>query len=197
LLEIFVSVQTELSVIGEIGTELQEKGPKVLIDAVEVVMIHEGGGLDDPGIGAFCLRIAPFFGALDGAFLLGFADEDNAFPVAEVFALLFGKVVFALSFLKGDERNPVVLGKALDGVDELASDRLHHVSGCDFMSALDPYELQCTFDGLELGYIHIEVHPIDALHFQHHVLAQYLGDSLWYAHRGSGCGVPSQPGDSP
>jgi hypothetical protein len=67
---------------------------------------------------------------------LGFADEDDAFSVAEVLALLFGKVVFALSFLKGDERNPVVLGKALDGADELACDRLHHVSAGDFMGAV-------------------------------------------------------------
>jgi hypothetical protein len=65
------------------------------------------------------------------------------------------------------------------------------------MSAVDPYELQCTFDGLELRYLDVEVHAIDTLHFQYNVLAQYLSHSLWYAHRGSGCGVPSRPGDSP
>src|SRR5215472_3045639 len=119
-------------------------------------MVHQGSGLDDPGIGALSPWIAAFLSAIDRAFLLGFADEDDAFSVAEVFALLFGKVVFALSFLKGDKRSSVVLGEALDGADELACDRLHHVSGGDFMSAVDSYELQCTFDGLELGHIYIE-----------------------------------------
>src|SRR5215475_14023631 len=160
-------------------------------------MVHQGGGFDDPGIGALSRCIAALLSAIDRAFLLGFANEDHAFPVAEVFALLFGEVIFALAFLKGDERNPVVLGKALDGADELACDWLHQVSGGDFMSAVDPYELQCTFNGLKLRYVDIEVHPIDALHFQYNVLAQHLGDSLWYAHRGSGCGVPLRPGDSP
>ena len=65
------------------------------------------------------------------------------------------------------------------------------------MSAVDPNELQCALDCLELGYIDIEVHSIDTLDFQDNVLAQHLGDSLWYAHRDSGCGVPLRPGDSP
>src|SRR6202049_2335094 len=59
-------------------------------------MVHQGCGLDDPGIGAFRLRIATFLGAINPAFLLSFADEDHTFWLVELLALLFGKVVLAL-----------------------------------------------------------------------------------------------------
>ena len=46
------------------------------MDAVEVVMVHQGCGLYDPGISALRLSIAMFLGAIDdGAFFLGLADE--------------------------------------------------------------------------------------------------------------------------
>ena len=93
-----MSVETELSVVGEIGTELEEEGPEVLIDAVEVVMIHQGGRLHDPGISAFCLRVVTFLGAINRTFLLRFADEPHRFGLVELLALLFGKVVLACPF---------------------------------------------------------------------------------------------------
>ena len=39
------------------------------------------------------------------------------------------------------------------------------------MPAMDANELQGAFDGLELRDINVEIHSVDALHFQHHVLA--------------------------
>src|SRR3984893_7967311 len=99
-------------------------------------MVHQSGGLDDPGISTFGLRIAPFLGAINPAFLLGLADEHHAFCLLERLALLFGKVVLALSFLEGNQRNSVVFGKPLDGTDKLARDRLYHASGGHFMPAI-------------------------------------------------------------
>jgi hypothetical protein len=128
-----VSIQAELGVVGKIGTELQEKWPEVLIDAVEVVMVHRDRGLYDPGISALRLRIATFLGAIDRAFFLGLADEYHTFPLVELLALLFGKVVFALSLLKGDQGNLVVLGKVLKRADELACDGLYHTGGGHFV----------------------------------------------------------------
>jgi hypothetical protein len=85
--------------------------------------------------------------------------------------LLFGKVVFALPLLKGDEGNLVVLGKALNRGDELASDGLYHTGGGHLVPSMDTNKLQGAFDGLQLRDINVEIHPVDALHFQHHVLA--------------------------
>jgi hypothetical protein len=128
-------------------------------------MVHQGCGLDDPGISAFRPRITTFLRAINRAFFLSFADEHDAFALLESFTLLFGKVVFALSLCKSNQSNSVVLGKALDRVHELASDRLHHAGGSHLVPAVDSYELQRTLDGLELGHIDVEIHPVDALHF--------------------------------
>ena len=110
--------------------------------------VHQDRGLHDPRISALRLRIATFLGTIYGAFLLGLADEYHAFPLVELFALLFGKVVFALSLLKGDQGNPVVLGKALNRADELASDGLDHTGGGHLVPAMDANEFQGAFDGL-------------------------------------------------
>jgi len=70
------------------------------------------GGLDDPGIRAFGLRIAPFLSAIDPAFFLSLADQHHAFWLAELLALLLGKVVLALTLLEENQRitrNAVVL----------------------------------------------------------------------------------------
>jgi hypothetical protein len=86
--------------------------PEVLIDTAKVVMVHQGSGLDDPGIRAFGLRIAPFLRAIDPAFLLSLADEHHAFWLVELLALLLGKVVLALTLLEKNQRvtrNAVVL----------------------------------------------------------------------------------------
>ena len=66
----------------------------------------------------------------------------------ELLALLFGKFVLALPFLEPKQRNCVVFGKPLDGSNELAGDRLHHVRGSYFMTAVDADELQGALDSL-------------------------------------------------
>ena len=50
LLRIFVPIQAELGVVGKVGTELQKERSEVPIQAVEVIMIHQGCGLHDPGV---------------------------------------------------------------------------------------------------------------------------------------------------
>jgi hypothetical protein len=148
LLEVFVTVQTELRVIREIGTELQEEGPEVLIDAVEVVMVHWDAGLHDPGISGFCLRIAAFLGAINRAFFLRLANEYDALPLVEGFPLLFGEIVFPLSFGKSDQGNLVALGEALNRADEPAGDGLDHEGGGHLVPAMDANELQGALDVL-------------------------------------------------
>jgi len=39
---------------------------------------------------------------------------------------------------------------------------------------------------LQLGYVHVQVHPVDPFHFQGHVFVQHFGNAAWYAHFGSG-----------
>jgi hypothetical protein len=76
-----------------------------------------------------------------------------------------------LPLLKGDQGNLVVLGKALNRGDELASYGLYPTDGGHRVPAMDTNKLEGAFDGLQLRDINVEIRPVDALHFQHHVLA--------------------------
>src|SRR5258708_39738503 len=78
-LYILMPVQAELGVIREVGAELQKEGTKVLVHTIEVVMIHQGGGLHDPGVVLAGPGIAASLGSVDSALLLRLADEDNPF----------------------------------------------------------------------------------------------------------------------
>jgi len=35
---------------------------------------------------------------------------------------------------------------------------------------------------LQLGDVHIQVHPVDPFHFEGDVLVQHFGNAAWYAH---------------
>ena len=48
-LEVLVPVEAELHGVGEVGAALQEEGAEVPVDAVEVVVVDQGAGADDPG----------------------------------------------------------------------------------------------------------------------------------------------------
>jgi len=77
-----VAVQAELGIVGKIGAELQEKRAEVLVHAVKIVMIDQSRGLHDPGIASIFPRVVSLLSAIDRAFLLCFADENDTFPVS-------------------------------------------------------------------------------------------------------------------
>ena len=99
-LGVFMPVQAQLGIVGKVGTELQEKGAEVLVHAVEVIIIDQGGGFDDPRIAGVLLRVVPFLSAIDGALLLRFADEDHAFALCEFGALFGGDLSLRCPFSK-------------------------------------------------------------------------------------------------
>ncbi|MPZ15904.1 MAG: hypothetical protein GEU73_16030 [Chloroflexi bacterium] len=48
--------------VGEVRTELQEERTEVPVDAGEIILVHQGGGPHDPGIGPTGLLVATFCG---------------------------------------------------------------------------------------------------------------------------------------
>jgi hypothetical protein len=46
-----VAIDTELGRIREVGAELDEKWPELFIQAVEIVEVHIGAAVSDPGNG--------------------------------------------------------------------------------------------------------------------------------------------------
>ena len=61
-LDVLMAVQAELGVMGKIRAELQKEGAEVAVQAVEVIVVHQGGGgLHDPGVAVARLWPSPPF----------------------------------------------------------------------------------------------------------------------------------------
>src|SRR5215813_4338733 len=83
LLGIFMPVEAELGIVWEIGTELQEEGSEIAVQAVDIELVDHGGGSHQPGIRGAGVFIAAAFGAEHRGLLLGLADEDHALGASE------------------------------------------------------------------------------------------------------------------
>ena len=80
-LQILVPVDAQLRVVGEVRTELQEERPEVVVDRVEVVMVHQCRRVDQPRVGGPGGRAPAALGALHARLLLRLADvEDTLAP---------------------------------------------------------------------------------------------------------------------
>jgi len=176
---VFVPVQAELGVVGEVGTELQEKRAEVLVHTIEVIVIDQGSGFDDPGIAGVLLRVVTLFGAIDGALLLRFANEDYAIALWKLCAHFGGDLIFALAFFEGYQGDLMIFHELLDGRYEGPGHRLHGVGGQDLGFPLLPDEVQRTFQNLKPSHDDVEIHPVDGFGFQNHMLVQHFRDGLW------------------
>lgn len=84
----------------EVGTELEEERAEIAVQAGEVIVVHQGGGLHDPGIAAARLGVSPFLGAKDGCLLLGLADKNDALGRLKVLEMIGHHLVLALTLVK-------------------------------------------------------------------------------------------------
>ena len=73
----------------------------------------------------------------------------------------------------------MLLDELLDGLYESPRHRLHSISRKHFRLPLLPDESQGSFQDLKPAHDHVQIHPIDAFHFQNHMLVQHFGDGLW------------------
>jgi hypothetical protein len=139
----FMSVQAQLGVVREVGTELQEKSTEALVDAVEIVVVHQRCRFDDPGIAGVFLGIVAFLGAVDSAFLLRLANENDTLAVWVLSPQLGCDIICALPLFEGDQRNLIPFDELLDGLDISPRHRLHGISGEHLRLALLQDESQC------------------------------------------------------
>jgi hypothetical protein len=177
-LEIFMAIEAELGEVREVGAEFDEEGAEVLILAVEVVDVDQGGGVVDPGNGA-ALTKALANGARDADLLLGDADEDGSFLGLERAEVLFEDVVLALAFLESDQGDVLVVDEIADGADESVG----HGAGCFGRGkAVAQVATEETGDAAlsgELGEVGVEIHAVNALQLHDDVFALELGDRGW------------------
>ena len=184
-----VPIQTEFRGIGEVRTELDEERPEVLVENVEVVVIGHRGRPDDPGV-PLPLRIPPLFGPKDTGFLLRLSDEQHALLALERREVLLRDVVLPLALLERHQIDPFRVDEALDGVDELLTHRRHHHRRRDARPQLRLHEPDEPSARLQRGDVRIQIHPVDGLQLEGHVIRQDLSDVFAY-HDG---GAPGERG---
>ena len=141
-------------------------------------MVHERGGLDDPGVGPVGLRVVALFGAIHVALFLRLSNEHHPVSHRTAPAYLSGHIFFALPLEKLHHGNPVLLSKPLDVGDESTRHRLYGIGGSDLRLLLMADEAYSSLGDLQARHDGIEIHAINAFHFQHNVLAQNLGNRL-------------------
>jgi len=158
-LEVFVAVETEFGTVREVGTVLEKERPEVVIEAVEVVLIDQGRGLDDPGI-SFAAVVASPFGAEGAGFLLSLANEKNAFLAVRLLEVLGGEFFFSLASLEGDQGDVVLLGIVGDVFQKAFGDGLHVPRRDGAFAVKLPQEPEDGLGRLQLGLIDVEVQAI-------------------------------------
>jgi len=183
-LQIFVAVDAELGVVGKVGAELQEEGTKILVDAIEVVVIDHGGGFHDPWIGSAGAAAAAALGPHDPRLFLGLADIDHAFAFAEIPQVLLRNIVLALAFLERDKVNALGIDEFLDVADERLGHRRHCSRRRKALAVMNPQVAHHGPHSLQVRHVDVEIHPVDRLKLQHDMITQHIGYRPCYAHGG-------------
>jgi len=89
--------------------------------------------------------------------------------------------VLALPLLKRDQRDLFGQRVLLDRRDEPFADRIHQRRRRERLPPMRFEEPRRSLGTLQPGYVRVEVHPIDPLQLEGHVLFQNLAHSM-YAH---------------
>ena len=93
-------------------------------------------------------------------------------------------VVLALALDEVHPRHTVVPGEAMYRCGERVGDRCQRGGRGDRQTQLTVDEPEQTTRVLQLRHVDVEIHPIDALHLEGHVLGQDISHSARYGHDG-------------
>ena len=133
------------------------------------------------------MLVTAALGAEHRGLLLRLANEQDAFFGGELVAVGGGHVILALPLLERHDRHLLLLGELVHAGEEGLGDGIHQNAGGELVAEMEPEEGSHPGGPLQCGHVNVEVHTVDALHFQGDVLAENLGDTAWwYAHFGSG-----------
>jgi len=168
-LHVLVAVEAELGGVGEVGAELQEERPEVPIHGIEVKVINHGRRAHQPGIGLPGHRVPALLGADHRRLFLGPPHEHHALRSGEALQVLRHHVVFPLALRERDERHPLLGHERVDRGYERLADGLHQRRRGEGLPAVPPKEGGHPALVLQPRHVGVEVHPVDAFQFQHHV----------------------------
>jgi hypothetical protein len=146
-LDVLVAVEAQLGVTREVRAELDEERTKVLVHAVEVVVVDHGGRFLQPGIAAAGTRVLLGDGADNGRSFLGLADKENPFAGAELAEVFACDLVLTMPPAKSDQVKALGLGELFDGSDKGPRDFRHRLGRGELLAAMLAEEIgDATFD---------------------------------------------------
>ena len=100
--------------------------------------------------------------------------------------VLLHHVIFALTLMELHHRNLLLFGEALHGCYEGFGHLIHQGGGGELVAAVETKEFRDSTFTLQHRHVDIEVHAIDAIQLESHMMIEDVGNALWYAHFGSG-----------
>jgi len=178
-----MSVQAECGVVGEVRAEREEERPKVPVHGIEIILVHQGRRLHQPGIGLTGLGVAAPLCPPHHGFLLGLPNEEHALLPLECGEVLVGDLVLALPVGEGEQRHTLRLSEAFQGFDEGGRERFHQRGRGKGRAMMFPEEADHAQHALQLGDIDVEVETVDTFHFQADALPENMRHRLCAAHR--------------
>ena len=175
-------VDAELGAVGEVGTELDEEGSEVLVDAIEVVEIDHRARINDPRI--IGLADVSALGAGHPRLFLRDPDEDDSLLLGETAQPLLHDVVLALALFKVNHLDALLLGKMLDPGHKALGHFGHLLGRGEAETEMLANEPRHAARAGQLRDIGVEIHPIDAFEFHDDFLLLEFGDILRHLHSG-------------
>jgi hypothetical protein len=85
----------------------------------------------------------------------------------------------ALARLERQQRHGVRLRERVNRRHKCVADRVHQRRGGERVPAVFAEKRGDPTLVLQPGHVHVQVHPVDALHFQRDVLGQDFGNTPW------------------
>src|SRR5215218_3035603 len=177
-----VAVDAQLGGVGEVGAELEEERAEVGVHAVEVEEVDERRRADQPGVATPGRLAVAALGAPHPGLLLGPADEQHPLLVGELRQELLREVVLALALGERHQLQPARGDEAVDVGDERLGHRIHQRRrGVVVAAVADEEALHPAAVG-QSGLPHVEIHPVDALQLEDHMLVEDISDAARYRH---------------
>ena len=163
-------VGPDLGRVGEVGADLEERRPEVLVPQVEVVAGHPAVGLRERVLRGRRFRVALIRGP-DPLELLGDADRRHPGPAGGRLRLQvrLHDADLAVALAEPHPRDPVRGRIRLHRPAEPGPDLLHQRRRRDRLAQVLRHERNHLPAGLQDGNIRVQVDAVQALDIQHRV----------------------------
>ena len=170
-----VAVDAQLGAVGEVAAELDEERAEVLIDAVEVEVVDLQRRAGQPQVLLPGRRVAALLGAEHPRLLLGAADEQHPVRAGEAGQVPVRDGVLVLALAEGQQVQSPGRDEVMDVRHERLGDRRHQHRRRVLVPAVADEERRDPAAVLQLRLVDVEVHPVDRLDLENHVLGQDIG----------------------